>query len=122
MTHTIDFNLLKSKIERFENNKKTKNENQLNDEMILKKNGDLYLIKYDKKYINDKNINTLGKYRSVIFDKNKLVSFSPPKSLRFNNKRFWVYVIHPPFNSSQNALFESNSWDPLQFSLCKLTI
>ena len=37
MTHKIDFNLLKTKIEIFENNKKTKNGNQLNDEMILKK-------------------------------------------------------------------------------------
>ena len=103
MAHTVDFNLLKRKINTFERNKqdknfqnknknknKNKNENEnektLQEEnMILKKKGDLYLIKYNKKYINNENINTLGKYRSIIFDKDNIVSFSPPKSLRFNN-------------------------------------
>ena len=113
MTHKIDFNLLKNKIEIFENNKKTKNENQLTDEMILKKNGDLYLIKYDKKHINDKNINTLGKYRSVIFDKNKLVSFSPPKSLRFNNNFEMGNLKITEFYEGTmiNLFYYNNKWE-----------
>lgn len=83
MGHIVDLNLLKYIIsddvannDIFECKKK---------ELILKKKYNLYLIKYDKKCINNENINTLGKYRSVIFDKEKVVSFSPPKSLRFNS-------------------------------------
>ena len=44
----------------------------------------LYLLRYDKKYLNYNNIKTLGLFRSVITDGTKIVSFSPPKSVHFN--------------------------------------
>ena len=46
----------------------------------VKKVNNLYLMKYDKNYINNNNIDTLGLFRSVICDDEKIVSFSPPKS------------------------------------------
>ncbi len=50
---------------------------------VYEKNG-LYLIKYIKKFITDENVNTLGLFRSVITDGNKLLSVAPPKSLSLN--------------------------------------
>ena len=54
--------------------------------LIVKKNNlpenDLFIIQYNKTFLNDENINTLGLFRSIIVDKNgKIKSFSPPKSL-----------------------------------------
>ena len=73
MKHIIDFNLLK-------------NINQLKEKgLILKKKDDIFLVKYNKKYINNENISTLGKYRSIIFNDEKILSYSPPKSLRYNS-------------------------------------
>ena len=115
MSYTIDFNLLKSKINDF-NLLKSKindgNENKKN-EVILKKNGKLYLIKYDKKYINNENINTLGKYRSIIFDKDKIVAFSPPKSLRFNNnfKMDQLKITEFYEGTMINLFFYNEKWE-----------
>ena len=73
MKHIIDFNLLK-------------NINELKEKgLILKKKDDIFLVKYNKKYINNENISTLGKYRSIIFNDEKILSYSPPKSLRYNS-------------------------------------
>ena len=43
----------------------------------------LVLIKYNKTDLNEDNVNTLGLFRSVIVDSvsNKVVSYSPPKSV-----------------------------------------
>ena len=54
--------------------------------LIVKKNNlpenDLFIIQYNKTFLNNENINTLGLFRSIIVDKNgKIKSFSPPKSL-----------------------------------------
>ena len=45
------------------------------------KNG-LYILRYIKDFIRDDNIATLGLLRSVITDGNKVICFSPPKSIR----------------------------------------
>lgn len=115
MAHTIDFNLLKTKINNFENNKNNnENENEkTEEEMIVKKNGELYLVKYNKKFINNENINTLGKYRSIIFDKDRLVSFSPPKSLRFNNNFEMENLQITEFYEGTmiNLFFYNNKWE-----------
>jgi len=44
----------------------------------------LYILRYDKEFINFSNINTLGLFRSVITDGEKILSFSPPKSVNFD--------------------------------------
>ena len=49
--------------------------------LIIKKQDDLYIIKYNKNYLRGKNIYTLGLFRSVITDGKKLIAFSPPKSI-----------------------------------------
>ncbi len=47
---------------------------------VYEKNG-LYLIKYKKEFITNENVNTLGLFRSIITDGNKLLSVAPPKSI-----------------------------------------
>lgn len=42
------------------------------------------LIKYDKNMLNETNVDTLGLFRSVIVDNEKIISYSPPKSLSHN--------------------------------------
>ena len=49
----------------------------------VKKQGDLYIIKYDKRFLHEKNLDTLGLFRSIITDGKKLISFSPPKSVPY---------------------------------------
>ena len=53
--------------------------------LLIKNVNNLYLIKYDKKQINYNNINTLGLFRSVIYDGEKVLSFAPPKSRNIND-------------------------------------
>ena len=47
------------------------------------KNRALYVIKYDKKFITEDNIYTLGQFRSVIVDHERIICFSPPKAIPF---------------------------------------
>ena len=47
----------------------------------VKKQGDLYILKYNKQFLQKDNLNTLGLFRSIITDGNKLIAFSPPKSI-----------------------------------------
>jgi len=46
---------------------------------------DHILISYKKDKIDITNIETLGLYRQLIFNNNKLVCFSPPKSISYEN-------------------------------------
>ena len=50
--------------------------------VIDKYDSNLLLIKYNKEKINDENWMTLGKYRSLVYDKNtkRVISYFPPKS------------------------------------------
>ncbi len=55
-------------------------------------NSGLYLIKYIKKFINDENVKTVGIFRSVITDGDKLLSIAPPKSFSLNQfKNMYKY-------------------------------
>tara|TARA_Y100000389_G_scaffold202673_2_gene248679 strand:- start:51 stop:1241 length:1191 start_codon:yes stop_codon:yes gene_type:complete len=49
-----------------------------------KKFNDYILINYYKDKINTENIETLGLFRSCLFKNNKLICFSPPKSINYN--------------------------------------
>lgn len=49
--------------------------------LIVKEFGKLFVVKYDKTYLNINNLDSLGLFRSLILDENgKLISFSPIKS------------------------------------------
>jgi hypothetical protein len=55
-------------------------------------NSGLYLIKYVKTFINDENVKTLGLFRSVITDGEKILSIAPPKSFSLNKfKNMYKY-------------------------------
>ena len=57
-----------------------------NKHLIVKEFGKVFIIKYDKIYLNINNINTLGLFRSIIVDeKANLLSFSPTKSYNLLN-------------------------------------
>ena len=46
--------------------------------------GELFnIMRYDKECLTDEDYNKIGLLRSVIFKENKLVSFSPPKSMNY---------------------------------------
>ena len=49
----------------------------------VKKVGNLYMLNYNKSKLNEKNISSLGLFRSVITDGEKVISFSPPKSEKY---------------------------------------
>ena len=51
--------------------------------IMVKKQNDLYVLKYSKYGLNNENIGTLGLFRSVITDGKSLLAFSPPKSISF---------------------------------------
>lgn len=64
--------------------------------LISHKKDDFTLLHYNKQALNHSNYHTLGLFRSVIFYKNELVCFSPPKSLpldEFKKKMYDNYVI-----------------------------
>ena len=48
---------------------------------LIKNNKTYNIYQYDKKYLTFDMTNSIGLYRSVIFYKDKILSFSPPKSL-----------------------------------------
>lgn len=75
------------------NNRLTEDENlvkHLNSLKLKEKlwnyNDNIYkIIQYDKNYLTNDLVNTIGLFRSLIVDKfNKIVSFSPPKSLDYD--------------------------------------
>ena len=61
--------------------------------IIDKYDSNLILIKYNKKKINDDNWVTLGKFRSLIYEKNtkRVISYFPPKScIEYRRKRIKI--------------------------------
>jgi hypothetical protein len=50
-----------------------------------KKHNNLSIIKYDKQQVNADNTHTLGLFRSVITNGSKILSFAPPKSIKYEN-------------------------------------
>ena len=51
--------------------------------IMVKKQNELFVLKYNKYGLNAENVNTLGLFRSIITDGTSLLSFSPPKSINF---------------------------------------
>jgi hypothetical protein len=47
------------------------------------KDHELYILNYDRSKITKENVNTLGLFRSVITDGNKILCFSTPKALSY---------------------------------------
>ena len=47
-----------------------------NFKLLMKKRGDLYVMKYDKRKMVSEDYNGLGLFRSVITDGNKILSYS----------------------------------------------
>ena len=49
-------------------------------------NNNLYkILHYDKSFLTNDMVNTIGIFRSLLIDnKNKIISFSPPKSLKYD--------------------------------------
>ena len=92
----INYNLsdIKNIINNFDNeeelNKELSNQN-LSKLTANVNNETYYILRYNKTKLNDSNINTLGLNRSIVIHNNKIISFSPPKSISFeefskNNK------------------------------------
>ena len=50
----------------------------------LKNKNGLYLIKYDKEHLSITNEKSLGLFRSVITDGQRILCFAPPKSINFD--------------------------------------
>ena len=49
--------------------------------LIVKEFGKLFVVKYDKTYLNINNLDSLGLFRSLVLDENgRLIAFSPIKS------------------------------------------
>ena len=62
--------------------KVTINDNYAKSKGLFVKNQDgLFIIKYNKHYITRDNVQTLGHFRSVITDGERLLCYSPPKSI-----------------------------------------
>ena len=50
--------------------------------ILVSQQGVLYVLKYDRKMLNENNLNTLGLFRSVIVnEEGKILCFAPPKSI-----------------------------------------
>ena len=84
MVFTLSKELIQDVIEKKKNN-------IVHEEIIVKDNSEeKYILKYNKKYINETNDMDLGLYRSVVCafidGKIEVLSFAPPKSL--NKNRF----------------------------------
>ena len=65
-------------------NEETK-DNSLINKIQIRNNNYYYLLKYDKKNLTKENYKDVGKFRSLIHKNGKLLSFSPPKSLPFED-------------------------------------
>ena len=86
-------------------------EDLLKKDFILKKKHKNLLIKYKKKNLNIKTIKTMGLFRSVVLDENKIVCISPPKSLSYNknkNYKLYEYVEGTMINSWYD--FDEKKW------------
>ena len=59
------------------------------DDYIIKQYCGLYLIKYNKHSLTQDNVSTLGLFRSVITDGQRILSFAPPKSQNYND-----FIVH----------------------------
>ena len=84
-------------------------------QLIVKNFGKLFIVKYNKIYLNINNIKTLGLFRSVIVDdKGDILSFSPIKSYNLlnddwiKNKNFEDFLLMEFIEGTMINLF----WHP----------
>ena len=62
-----------------------KNTNVKTSDLKIKSKENISIIKYNKEYINNDNIDSLGLFRSIISDGKKILSNSPGKSYEYKN-------------------------------------
>ena len=62
------------------------------DNYIVKKRNDFTIIKYNKKNLTINNEKSVGLFRSLIINRDKIVVFAPQKSVNYNN-----FVINNEF-------------------------
>jgi len=53
--------------------------------IMVKKQNELFVLKYNKYGLNEENINSLGLFRSIVTDGSSLLAFSPPKSIYYES-------------------------------------
>ena len=53
--------------------------------IMVKKQNELFVLKYNKYGLNEENINSLGLFRSIVTDGSSLLAFSPPKSINYES-------------------------------------
>ena len=91
-------------------------------DMIVKKINNYHLLKYKKNKLNQSNIETLGLFRSVIVDDDRVVCYSPPKSLTQDYFNDWVteednkYVAQPYIEGTMINMFWSTDIDDWEIS------
>jgi len=56
---------------------------QKSQHLTKQKESPIYVIKYDKQFITKENCTSLGLFRSVVVNEDRILSFSPPKALPF---------------------------------------
>ena len=92
-----------------------------NSKKIFSKNINNYKIyNYNKYYVNINNVNTLGLFRSVIFNNNKCVCMSPCKSYELNYflKHNSKYHIEEFVEGIMiNCFFYNNEWHIASYNL-----
>lgn len=94
---------------------------QNNSKFIIKKdnsylNNKIYIIKYNKDTLSIEDYSTIGKYRSVIFSDNKLLAYSPCKSIKledFRNKFKETECFAEDFidGTMINLFYVNNTWE-----------
>lgn len=65
----------------------------------LNKNDTTFILKYNKEFLNYTNYKTLGLFRSIIVQNNRVIGFSPPKSLPSHSNEFL-------FENEKNNVYE----------------
>jgi len=57
-------------------------------DLVVKTHKNLSVVKYNKSALNESNIFTLGRYRSIITNQNGILSIAPPKSISIEFIKF----------------------------------
>lgn len=91
-------------------------------DITVKKIFNYYLLKYKKNKVNDDNLETLGLFRSVIVDDDRVICYAPPKSLSESHFDDWVsienneYISQPYIEGTMINLFWSSEIDDWEIS------
>lgn len=92
-------------------------EKYLNVKKISLPNNELFIIRYNKTFLNNENIHTLGLFRSVIVNnEGKILSFAPPKSMDID--KFIAETNNDPIEFSEfcegtmiNLFWNNDNWE-----------